>query len=423
MKRILLTLFACFFVSYLSAAEWNQWRGPDHDGISKETGLLKSWPQDGPRLLWRQENIGLGYSNFSFSGGKIYSMGDFGDDCCLYALDEKTGKGIWRIKVGKAGASQGNGFPGSRCTPATDGKLVFALGQFGDFVCADAETGKEYWRCNVERDLGGHVMLNKGDTGIHWNFSMSPILDGDRIVMPIGGKAGTVVAWEKSKKGPKIIWRSRELTDAAPYTSVVPMDFGGVPQYLVFTDKRLAGLDAKTGKVLWQADRPGNVAVCSDPVYWMDGENTCYIIVSSAYGVGAHGFKVTTSDGKFSAERIYADSKLENHHGGIVQVDGHFYFLTQRECVCVDPKTGKTLWNHRSVGKGSVSAADGRLILRAEKGDGEIALVEPSPDGYKEISRFAQPDRTDKNSWVYPTVYGGRLYIRDQGLLLCYEVK
>lgn len=422
MKRILLTLLACLFVSYLSAAEWNQWRGPDHDGIPKETGLLKSWPDGGPKLLWRQNHLGGGYSNFSFSGGKMFSLGDRDGSCFLYALDEKDGKELWSLKVGAAGATQGNGFPGPRCTPATDGKLVFAMGQFGDFVCADAATGKEFWRCDVTKELGGHVMLNRGETGIHWNYAVSPILDGNRVVMPIGGKNGTIVAWEKSEKGPKILWRSKELTDAAPYSSAVPLDFGGVRQYLIFTDQRLAGLEAETGKLLWQIDRPGKVAICSDPVYLKDGD-ACYIIVSSAYNVGAHGFKLSAANGKFSVEQIYEDSKLQNHHGGIVEVGGHFYFLTQRECVCVDPKTGKTLWNNRSVGKGATMAVDGRLILRSEAGDGEIALVEPSPEGYKEISRFAQPDRSDKNSWVYPTVRNGRLYIRDQGLLLCYDLK
>lgn len=407
----------------ISAAEWNQWRGAEHDGVSKEQGLLSSWPEDGPKLLWKVDRLGGGYSNFSFSDDMMFSLGDRGEDCFLYALNTKDGKEIWNLKVGRSGASQGNGFAGPRCTPATDGNLVFAIGQFGDLICAEAKSGKELWRVNTVDELGAVMMLNRGDTGFHWDFSISPIIDADRVILPIGGKDGTVIAFQRSGEAFKLIWRSKEIGDSAPYTSIVPVTISGVPQYLLFTDKRLAGLDAGTGKLLWSADREGKVAICSDPVYWLDGDDTCYLIASSAYNVGAHGFKVVGKDGRFEVEQIFENERLQSHHGGLVQVGGHYYFLTQNELVCVDPKTGDILWKDKSVGKGSILAVDGKLILRSEKGDGTIALVEINPKEYKEISRFSQPDRSDKNSWTYPLVRDGRLYIRDQGLLLCYEVK
>lgn len=411
--RCLTILFVALFSSSILAAEWNQWRGPNHDGVSTETGLMASWSQDGPELVWRNDKMGDGYSNLSFGDGKIFSMGDRDGSCVLYALDAETGKEAWKLQVGRSGGN----YEGPRCTPATDDKLVFALGQFGDFVCADVKTGKLLWKGNVEKELGGRVMSG-------WNFSMSPVIDGNQVVLPIGGDKGTVIAMEKSVKGPKILWRSSGLTDAAAYTSAVPVTIGGTRQYLIFTDKRIAGVAAKDGKVLWQADCPGKVAVCTDPAFWMDGKETCYIIASSAYDTGARGFEVTGKGSNFKAEEIYAaDRRLQSHHGGIVQVGGHFYLLTQNQLACVDPKTGKTLWNNRSVGKGSIMSVDGKLIVRSEGGDGPVALVEVSTEGYKEISRFDQPNRTDKNSWTYPTVYDGRLYIRDQGLLLCYKIK
>ncbi|GHT28421.1 polyvinylalcohol dehydrogenase [Planctomycetales bacterium] len=414
MLRFAFTFYAVLCVSIsitsASAADWMQWRGPDHNGISQETGLLKSWGSEGPKLVWQVKTLGTGYSNMTFANGMIYSMGDRGSDCFLFAIDEKTGKEVWNVNIGPSGGN----YEGPRCTPATDGKLVFALGQFGDFVCVDAKTGKEYWGGNVAKDLGGKVMSG-------WNFSASPIIDGNNVVLPIGGEKGTVVAFKKAQKW-GVNWRSSEITDSCAYTSIVPLTFGGKRQYLLFTDKRVAALNADNGKVLWQADCPGRTAICSDPAFLIDG-NICYLVASSAYNTGAKFFKITADSGKFNVEQISEDAKLQSHHGGIVQVGGYFYFLTQRELVCVDPKTGKTLWNEKSVGKGSILSVDGKLILRSETGDGDIALAEPSPDGYKEVSRFAQPERSNKNSWTYPTVHDGRLYIRDQGLLLCYTLK
>ena len=412
MPRIVAFLLVVFFSSSIYAADLLQWRGPNHDGVSPETGLLKSWPEGGPKLLWRSENLGDGYSNLVFHDGKIYSMGDNNGSCYLFALDAKNGDGIWAVKVGAAGGN----YEGPRCTPATDGKLIFAIGQFGDFVCVDAAKGELLWSVNVVSEYGGKYMSN-------WNFSMSPIIDGNRVVVPIGGNGGTVIAFEKSDKGPNILWRSADFSDEAAYTSVVPMTIGGKKQYVTLTAQRIVGLDPENGKVLWQAPFPGRVAVCSDPVYWMENDDTCYIMAACAYNVGAHGYKVTAKDGNFNAEEIYVVQALQSHHGGIVHVDGHFYLLTQRDLSCVDPKTGNILWNDRSVGKGSIMAVDGKLIVRSEGRDGTVALVEATPEAYKEISRFNQPDRSRQNSWTYPIVYEGRLYLRDQNLLLCYEVK
>ena len=412
MSKIIVFLLIVAFSSPVYAADWMQWRGPKHDGVSPETGLLDSWPEGGPKLLWKSEDLGIGYSNIAFHGGKIYSMGDNGDSCYIFALDAKNGQGLWSTKVGKSGGN----YEGPRCTPATDGKLLFGIGQFGDFVCVDAEKGTLLWSVNVASEYGGKYMSG-------WNFSMSPIIDGNRVVLPIGGEGGTVIAFEKSAQGPKVLWRSKEFGEEAAYTSIVPLTLGGKEQYVVLTGQRIAGLDPESGKVLWQAPFPGDRAVCSDPVYVMDGENTCYILASCAYNVGTYGYKVTTENGKFNAEEIYSAKNLQSHHGGLVQVGGHFYFLTQRELVCIEPKTGKILWNDRSVGKGSILAADGKLIVRSEGRTGTVALVEISPEGYKEISRFDQPDRTNKNGWTYPVVYDGKLYLRDQHLLFCYELK
>lgn len=413
-RFVLVTLFVigwAFSVSVF-AEDWTQWRGPHHDGQSRETGLLASWPAGGPKLLWSHEKMGVGFSNVAIVGDRIYSMGDFGDECYLYALDIKDGKGVWGTKVGNSGGN----YKGPRCTPAVDGNRVFAIGQFGDLVCADIKTGKKHWSVNVGSQWGGKIMSG-------WNYSMSPIIDGNQVVLPIGGNQGTVIALDKNSNEPKLLWQTKEITDPAAYVSLVPVEIGGVKQYILRTENNLYGIAAANGKTLWRVESRGKIAVCSDPVYWKEGDTTCYILTSCAYDVGAFGFKVTGSGTNFKAERIYADVRTQSHHGGMVEVNGYFYLLTNSELVCVNPKTGEVLWKNRSVGKGSILAVDGKLIVRGESGEGVMALVEASPTGYKELGRFPQPNRTNANSWTYPTVVNGRLYIRDQHLLFCYMVK
>lgn len=416
------TFLLLFIATPIFAADWKQWRGPMQDGVSTETGLLESWPENGPELLWKTEILGAGYSNMSFHENMIFSMGDREGGCYLFAMNIENGKELWRLRVGDSGSNKGNTFPGPRCTPATDGNLVFAIGQFGDFVCAEAATGKELWRINVASRLGGNVTQGN-DSGINWGFSISPIIDKNKVVLPIGGKDGTLIAFEKNPKEPKILWRSKDLTEGAAYTSIVPITLGGKRQYVLLTMEAISGIDPDSGNVLWTAAYPGKVAICSDPVCWNENENVCYLMAASGYGVGGFGYKVAFENGKYTVEQIWEQKRLESHHGGIVQLGGHFYLLTQRELTCVDPKTGNALWSNRSVGKGSIFAVDGKLIVRSEGPAGTLALVEASPSAYKEISRFEQPDRSNKNSWTYPIVYDGKMYIRDQNVLLCYKVK
>lgn len=386
--------------------EWNQWRGPKRDGLSPDTGLLKEWPASGPELAWKATGLGEGFSSVSFAGNRIFTMGDTGGECCLIALD-LAGKKLWAAPVGKPGG--GGGYPGPRCTPATDGTLVFGLGQHGDLACASAADGKIVWKKNLASDFGGRMMSG-------WGYSESPLLDGNHLVCMPGGSRGTVLALNKATGTP--VWQSKELTDAAPYTSVVPVDFGGVRQYVVFTDQSVAGLAAANGQILWKAPRPGKTAVITTPIF-KDG----YLFVSSAYNVGHNGFRVSASGGKFQCEEIYSGRDMENHHGGLILVGDHVYGMDNRAMKCIELKTGKVLWQNRAVGKGSIAYADGHFVIRSEKGPGTIALVEASPEAYKEKGRFDQPDRSDKNSWPHPVIFGGKLYIRDQDVLLCYNVK
>ncbi|MCY3020694.1 MAG: PQQ-like beta-propeller repeat protein [Planctomycetota bacterium] len=387
--------------------DWPQWRGPKRDGISTETGLLKEWPTGGPPLVWTAKGLGAGYSGPSIAGGKVYTMGDVGGSSSVLCLDAATGKQVWIAKVGKTGG--GGGHPGPRCTPTVDGGLVFALDQFGELVCLQAATGQPVWSKNLTTDFKGGVP--------GWGYAESPLVDGPLVIVTPGGRGGALAALNKTTGA--VVWRSTGFNDGAHYSSAIVAEIGGVRQYIQLTGENVAGVAATTGQVLWRAPRKGQVAVVATPIY-ADNE----VFVTSSYDVGHNAFKISGSGGQFSAARLYDGKEITNHHGGVVLVGQCLYGHSDSGgWTCMDFKTGKVVWKNGGVGKGSVVCADGRLYTRSEGGKGTIALVEASPDGYKEHGRFNQPDLSGKNTWPHPVVCGGKLYIRDQDGLLCYDVK
>ena len=410
MSRLFTAVLLFLSVSVVSAQEtkdWNQWKGPKSDNHSFCTGLIDSIPEGGPKLLWQVDTLGGGFSNLCFSGDQIFTLGDFGDKCFVLALDRKTGKENWRTPIGRSGGNAGHNGPFG--TPACDGETVYVMSQFAEFAALDVKNGNIRWQKNTERELGGRRMAG-------WSFSMSPLLDGDKIILPIGGDGGTLAAFDKSGN---LLWRSEELKDAAAYTSAVPVEIGGVRQYLLLTGQSIVAISAADGKILWGANFPGRTAVCSDPVLVGD-----VVMASCGYGVGAVFYRITKEGDTFKAFDFNGDQSLQSHHGGIVAVGDHCYFMSNsRRIICVEAKTGKMVWENQGVGKGSMLYADGKLFLRSESGDGTVAMIEATPTGYKELGRFDQPDRSDKSSWTYPLIVDGKLFLRDQGLLLCYDVK
>jgi outer membrane protein assembly factor BamB len=389
------------------AQDWPSWRGPNHDGLSRETGLLKAWPAAGPKLAWKATGVGGGFSSVAVAGNRIYTMGDGPGDLFVHALDRATGKIAWSAKAGQPGGHKG--YPGPRSTPTVDGDAVYVLTQNGDLICLDLATGAPRWKKNVETDFGGRMMSG-------WRWSESPLVDGDKVVVVPGGSQGAVVAL--NKKTGAMVWRTKELTDAAAYASLVPVEIGGARQYLVFTGASVAGVAAADGKVLWRHDRAGKTAVIPDPVY-QDG----LVFVTSGYNIGCNLFKISGGGNAFKAEQLYANTGMAVHHGGIVLVGGHVYGGSGRgDLTCMELKSGKVVWMDRSVGKGAITYADGHLYVRSE-GKGEVALVEATPAGYKEKGRFTQPERTTRMAWAHPVIAAGKLYLRDQDNLFCYDVK
>ena len=333
-------------------------------------------------------------------------MGDHIDDIADAAALDMTGKLLWKTKIGRSGGKH----PGTRSTPTVDGDRVYALGQFGDLACLEAATGREIWHKDLR---GGDLHGSMGG----WGYSESPLVDSDKLICIPGGKHGTVAALDK--KTGKLLWRSTDLTDGSQYSSLVIAELGGVRQYVVFTGSHVAGI-APDGHVLWHAPRAGKTAEACTPV--IDGD---LVFVTSGYGIGCNCFKVTGSatGNDFKAEALYANKDLMVHHGDVVCIDHNIYAATDGGGVtCMAIADGKVHWKSKSVGKGSITFADGHLYARGE-GSGDVALIEASPEAYKEHGLLKQPERSRERAWAHPVVAGGKLYLRDEDLLFCYDLK
>ena len=404
LRRPALLLISLFTLA-ASATDWPQWRGPNRDDISTENGLLASWPAGGPPLAWKSTGLGVGYSSVAVAGGKIFTMGDSPDAGTVKALDAKDGSILWSTPIGKPGGN----YPGTRCTPTVDGGLLYALGQFGNLVCLETATGKEVWKKSFGKDFGGN--------GGGWNYTESPLVDGNKVIVTPGGKNGAIVALDK--KTGDLIWRCTEFTDSAEYSSLITETIGGVRQYIQLTGNSVAGVAAADGKLLWRAPRRGSTAIITTPVFHND-----HVYVTSGYGVGCNLFKITTDGGAFHAAEVYANKNMANHHGGVIRLGEHLYGHSDgKGWVCQDFKTGEIVWSSDKLGKGSLTCADGHFYLRSEGGKGTVVLIEATAEAFKETGRFEQPDRSHQNSWAHPVVANGRLYLRDQDVLLCYDVK
>jgi outer membrane protein assembly factor BamB len=390
--------------------DWPQFRGPARDNVSRETGLLKEWSKGGPALLWKGPGVGDGHASVSVSNGKIFTSGMVGDAVYAFALNESDGKQAWRAKVGGLGGNNDSqGGKGSRSTPTVDGDRVYVLGPVGDLVCLAVADGAEQWRTNLRKEYGGGVPS--------WGYSDAPLVEGELVIVVPGGKKGTVLALDK--KSGKEVWRSTGLSDSAHYVSPIVAEIGGVRQVIVFTAAHLAGIAPKDGTVLWQADRQGATAVCPMPVI-----KDNYIFTTSGYGVGCDLFKINSDGGKFSAEKVYSNKNMVNHHGGVILLDGNLYgYSDGKGWVCMDMMSGEIKWKEKeALGKGTISYADGRFYLRDEK-KGTLALIEASPAGYKEVGRLEQPERSGKPYWPYLVIANGKLLVRDMDNVFCYDVK
>ncbi|MGE3314063.1 MAG: PQQ-binding-like beta-propeller repeat protein [Planctomycetaceae bacterium] len=385
--------------------DWPQFNGPKRDNKSPETGLLQSWPKEGPELVWSSKGLGIGYSTVAVADGVLYTMGNKGESEAVIALDAGSGEKIWSTPI--SWASKLSAGDGPRSTPTISGDAVLALGGNGDLACLEKSSGKIRWRKNIMHDFEGGVP--------GWGVCESVLVDGNKVICTPGGAKGTIVALDINTGEP--IWKSvLPQKDGAGYASAAVAEIGGVRQYIQFTARGTVGVSADDGDFLWREDSAANpTANCSSPLIEKN-----LVFSASSYGQGGALVKVTGSDSSFQAERVYHTSDMKNHHGDMVIVDGLLYGSDDAIFTCLELETGKVKWQNRSVGKGAVTFADGRIYLRSETGP--VALIEPSGEGYREKGRFQQPDRSSASAWAHPVVAAGKLFLRDQDLLLCYNV-
>ena len=403
----------CLLPLEARAAEWPQWRGPQRNGISAETGLLSEWPKEGPKLVWQVKDIDSGYSTPSVVGDRLYLLSNQGlDNEFVQALDAKGGKRIWSQRIGKVGnPDQQPNYPAARSTPTVDGEWVYAFGSDGDLACLERATGKVRWHANVRKDYGGQPGI--------WAYSESPLVDGEAVICTPGGPDATMLALNKNTG--ELIWKCAVAGgEQAAYTSALVIEVGGVRQYVQMLQKGLVGVEAKTGKLLWRYDRTakGSPAVIPTPV--VDGD----FIYSAAGRSGGGGVRLKVNGGTFETEQLYFSPKLPTSVGGVLKVGEYLYGTSAGALLCLEFKTGNVKWDDRSIGAAALCYADGRLYLHGE--NGEVALLEATPEAYREKGRFKpvdQPDRGSSKAWAYPIIADGRLYIRDLGTLWCYDVK
>ena len=494
--RPLLALQLFTLTALAAPGDWPQWRGPNRDGVSAETGLLKEWPAGGPPLAWKTSGLGAGFSSVAIVGGKIFTMAGRKDGQYVVALDLATQKELWAAKVGDK-----NDEP--RCTPTVADGLVYAISTDGDLACVEAEDGREVWRKNFERDFGGKMMSG-------WHYSESPLVDGEKVIVTPGGKDAALVAL--NKKTGVLIWKT-ELPDlgskggdGAGYTGAVISNAAGVRQYVQLLGRGIVSVAASDGKVLWFYNRVANgTANIPTPLAWDD-----YVFCSTGYGAGAALLKITkattapqaapaqdeakiaeltkklaalnadlaqrraerektTRDtpeynkadvavqslkpeiasiesaltaarggaaaplGRVPGSPVEAQeqyflnaSTFQNHHGGMVRLGDYIYAGTGHNNgfpICLEWKTGKVVWN-KDRGPGAESAAvvaaDGNLYFRYQ--NAVMALIEATPEGYHEKGAFPLASHNG-NSWSHPVIHGGRLYLRDQDVLLCYDLR
>jgi outer membrane protein assembly factor BamB len=404
-----------FFSLVSTARDWPQWRGPQRTAISQETNLLQSWPKEGPNLLWQLTDIGDGYATPSVAGSRVYLLSNRGmENEFVQALAADTGKTIWTTRLGNVGnPNQQPSYPMARSTPTIDGEFLYAFSSGGDLACLHAATGKTVWTNNVRTEFAGQPGT--------WAYSESPLIDGDVVVVTPGGAEATIVAL--NKKSGALIWKSAVPGgDRAGYSSAIAINAAGRKQYVQFLDKGLVGVDASTGKFLWRyTQTSGGPANIATPVA---KDNYVYSTNARRFGGGLIQLNAT-SDG-VAAEQVYFERDVPNTLGGQVLLGNYLYGTNQEGPVAAEFTTGKIMWRAQSFGPGAVAYADGRLYFHAENGD--VALVEATPEEYREKGRFTpagSPKRRDsrERAWSYPVIANGRLYIRDLGNLWCYDVR
>jgi outer membrane protein assembly factor BamB len=413
------TLLVVFSPATL-AEEWPTFRGAGRTAISSETGLLQQWPEDGPKLVWSASGAGRGYASPAIADGKVYTLGDAPSTATdeneyLSCFDLSTGKQIWKTMTGEPwNRHRAESWNGSRATPTVDGDRVYVITPFGVLLCAATKDGSVIWKKDLKEGLSG----KKKDS---WGYSEAPLIDGEKLICTPGGEVNTVVALNKNNG--ELIWScAREGDVGAGHSCVVVSMVNGRKVYVQNTGGGPMGIDPETGELLWDYEMSPPTAFIPTPI--VKGN---YVYSVAGYGLGAALLEQVPEGSGVSVKEIYGPKpELANKHGGVVEVDGKVYggLEDRNVVVCADMMTGEVIWKERGSGSRSaaVAAADGKLYVRYQ--DGMMTLVDLTPAGFSEISAFKTPNsgEGDKPSWAHPVISGGKLYLRENDSILCYDI-
>jgi outer membrane protein assembly factor BamB len=403
MKRFMTLFFLGCLLNVNTFAQDNaQWRGPNRDGIYNETGLLKTWPENGPALLWHFDELGDGHSSAAVTKNRIYTAGMINGIGYIFSFS-LDGKLIWKLPYGEEWTES---WPGVRSTPLiNDGKIYFLSG-FGKLLCMQADKGEKIWTVDVMKDLHGR--------NIKWGVTENLLIDGNMLFCTVGGADTNVVALDRNTG--KLIWISKGNGEASAYCSPMLITLPNRKILVTQTESSILGIDAANGKLLWRHDQPNKYSVHANTPLYHDG----YLYCVSGYGKGGVMLKIA-ADGSAKQE-VWRNSSLDNRMGGFVLVNGNIYGSddSNKAWWCLDWKTGKEIYSEKITNKGNIIFSDGMLYCYGDSG--EVVLVQPASDGFKKISSFKVPFGANQH-WAHLVIVNGRLYVRHGSSLMVYDIK
>ena len=391
------------------ADDWPQWRGPNSDGISRETDLRLDWTDNTPRVVW-QRSLGAGFSSFAVAKDRLYTVATVEDVESVFCLDANTGKTLWEVPSSGGRYQDRQGGDGPRSTPTVDGDDVYALGAEGALLCLDAKDGEVRWQRNVLDDFDGK--------NLRWGVSTSPYVDDEQLLVNVGAKDASIVAFQKNSG--EVLWKN--LDDIAGYASPIRIEVTGpdgqlVPELVFFCGRALVGVSPVDGSEHWRHEwittSDMNIAT---PIYEPESR---LLFISAARNTGrCSAYRLTARDGTVYSELVYTNKEMRNHYNTCILLDGHIYGFDNSVLKCIRLDTGEQMWQDRSVGKGSLVAAQGHLFVLGEHGD--LAVVEATPDEYREKGRMKALE--SRRAWTPPALANGRLYIRDLENAVCIDI-
>jgi len=384
--------------AFVQADDWPQWRGPNRDGISRETGWLADWPAEGPKKLW-EADVGIGFSSMSVSRGRVFTMGNVNETDVIWCFDAETGKLLWKHEY-PCSSKDPNGYPGPRCTPTVDGDRVYAVSRHGHFFCLDFNTGKVLWSKDFARDFGA--------VSPKWGFAGSPLIENDRVLCEVNATNGaSVVAFDK--RTGNVLWKNGR--ERAGYSSLVAVDVGGTRCLAHFCADQFVLRRMADGAELWRIPWPTSYGVnAATPI--LAGDK---LFLSSGYGFGCALFRISLK----GATELWRNKNMRNHVNSCVLLSDHLYGYDEGELRCLDWNSREVKWSTRDYGKGSLIAADGKLILFGQRG--QLGLAAVNPDAYQPLARFQALG--GKDTWAPPALANGRLYVRSLDKLAAFDVR